>query len=574
MDTLEQAHREHTPECDKQTGNMTFSRFPKFLLLLLLHQVYSEDAEPTFKAKGSVIEMGYCFGVDYIAVYRSAPEGNQLLGNSSADNTPITPPRDLQGRIHINKQEHLLGLQISNLTHMDSGIYKRECWQNQTLISHHTHQLSVCNEEVASEEILVKEEGGRTELLCNSTYAGLEGTSVRWYHELYPSYKLILFLDSSVSLDPLGEELQGVVEARDSGALLLLNNSVLKNNHQFYCLVIKGKNCLSFQNMYLQDHSESRDIFASQGDRVVLNCPSDGNDQQWETPMGRITGSSVKNNQMYILFGNKSEDFSLLIPAVSDQHSGDYSCISSSLEVQYLLVLCPKKESHIKGFSEGSNVVLHCDVGKGDFQRVQWHRRDPSGDYEVIHDSNDETVPIPVDLSGRLILSENGTVLTISHVEVQDERVYWCVVLGGPEFLEEDYDYEGDYDEEDTGEEEFSDDRCIFKQETILSLESIGKTRTILDLKPVPFTPVTTKHETSPTAAPNVTAYAVGAGLVGLLVVGVIAVVIVMKRRAKASPKPRETASRSGLNTTKDIKMNVDPGCTEMLRGHNDEYCA
>lgn len=270
---------------------------------------------------------------------------------------------------------------------------------------------------------------------------------------------------------------------------------------------------------------------------------------------------------MYISFGDKSEDFSLVIPAVSDEHSGDYSCISSSLEVQYLLVLCPKKEPPKKVFSEGDNVLLHCDVGEDDYERVKWHRRKPSGDDELIRDSNDEAVPIPVDLSGRLTLSENGSSLTISHLEVQDEGVYWCVVLGGPEFLEEDDDYTEDYGEEDTGGDEFSDDRCIFKQENILSL--IKEPRTIVN-----FTPRNTNHETSPTTAPNATAYAVGAALLGLLVVVVIVVVIVMKRRAKASPKQGEAASRAGLNTTRDIKMNVDPGCTERLRGHNDEYGA
>ncbi|KAI3370797.1 hypothetical protein L3Q82_007333 [Scortum barcoo] len=422
-------------------------------------------------------------------------------------------PPDLQGRIRINKHQHLLGLQISHLTHMDSGIYKRECWQNQTLASQHTHQLFVCNEEVEAEEIIVKKDGGVSELLCNSTFTGQEGTSVRWYHELYPHYKLRLFLDSSVSLDTLVKELKGVVKVRDNGALLLLNNSMLRNNHQFYCLVMKGKDCLSFQNMYLQDH-EGRDIFASHGDSVKLNCPSDGTDQQWQTPLGNINGTSAKNNQMYISFGDRSEDFSLVIPAVSEELTGDYSCTSSSLEVPYYLVLCPKKESQEKGFSEGSSVLLHCDVGKDDFQTVQWHRRQPSGDDELITDSSDETIPIPEDLKGRLTLSEDDSTLTISNLRVKDEGVYWCIVSGAALFLGEDDDYNEDYDEEDG----FSDDRCIFKQETIMSLTT--KTKRIKDLNHGTFTPVMPKDETSPTT--NVITYAVVAGVVVLLVVGVI----------------------------------------------------
>eukprot|EP00064_Thunnus_orientalis_P014248 superscaffoldBa00002455_g14290 len=553
---------------------MTSFRFLEFLLFLLLHQVRSEEAELVVRAEGSVIEMGYCFGVDYIVVYRCAPEGDQLLGNSSADSTPITLPADLQGRIHINQHQHLLGLQISDLKHMDSGIYRRECWQNRTLVNHHTQQLSVCDEEIGSEEIIVKQEDGGAELQCNSTSIGLEGTSVRWYYEMYPSYELTLFLDSSLSLDPLVEELHGVVEVRESGALLLLNNSMLKNNQQYYCLVMKGTNCLSYQNMYPPERSESRDIFASQGDRVVLNCPSDGSNQQWETPLGSINGSSMENNQMYISFGNNSEDYSLVIRAVSDEHNGKYSCISPSSEVEYSLVLCPRKDPQKNSF-EGGKVSLKCDVGQDEAERVQWYRQEKSGEHELIHDSNDETIPVPEDLRGRLTLSENGSCLTLYNLKIEDRKVYWCVAFGS-EFLES-YDYKDDYDdEEDTEEDGLSDSqywydthKCIFKQEHSVLMKKTGKGSGV---GPVTFIPPSGDLETSTTDDPstdsNVTVYAVGGGLAVLLLAVVIVAVIAIKKRSKASAKQR--ASRSRLNTNRDIKMNVDPGCTDRLTNNEE----
>lgn len=508
---------------------MTSIRLLEFLLILLVHQVYSEEPQPVFRVEGSVIEMGYCFGVDYIAVYRCYPEGDQLIGNSSSNTTAFTPSAPFRGRIHMSKNQHLSGLLISQLTHMDSGIYRRECWKNQTLVSQKTQQLIVCNEEVEPEEMIVNEEDAEVELLCNNTSIGLEGTSVRWYHEKHPSYKLKLFLDSNVSLDPVLEE--GVIEVRESGALIVFNSSMLKNNHHFHCLVIKGKNCLSFQSMYQPDRSESWDIFASLDERVVLRCPSDGNNQQWETPLGRINASDLMNNHMYISYGDKSQDFSLVILAVTDEHIGEYSCISPSLEMQYLLVLCPRKESQDKAVFEGRDVSLDCDVGEeNDSQRVQWHRRKATGEHELICDSKQATVPIPEDLIGRLTLSEKGSSLAISHVNMEDQGVYWCVVLGDPEFLEDDYTdsfIEEGTDEDDSYVGTFMDDpfRCIFKQETILSL-----TRRRLG-------PVSTNFETSPTADPsaasNVTLYAVGAGVAGLLVVGVVIAVTAIKMRTK-----------------------------------------
>ncbi|XP_034734284.1 uncharacterized protein LOC117948630 [Etheostoma cragini] len=517
---------------------MTSIKFLEFLLLFVLQQVHCEEAEHLFRALGTDVEMGYCFGGDYIVVYRCGPEGDQLLGNSSGDIKPITPPADLQDRIQISKNEHLLGLLIKNLTNKDSGIYRRECWQNHMLVSQHTEQLLVCDKEVESEEIIVKEEDERAELLCNNTSIGLEGTSVRWYHEMFPFYKPTLFLDSSVSLELLREELQGAVEVSHNGALLLLANSLLKNNLNVYCLVSKGKNCLSFQNKYLPDNSESWEVFASTGERVVLKCPSEGNNQQWDTPLGGITNSSMG---MSISFGDKSEDFSLVISAFSVEHIGHYSCISSSLEVQYLLFLCPKKESHKQNGVKGGSVLLDCDVGKEDFQRVLWHRGDPVGEHKLIHDSQDKTLPIPLNLRGRLTLSEHGSSLTISHLEEHDQQSYWCVVLGSPKFLEED-DYNGEDEDTDSGNEPYLDDRCIFKQETILSL---------IQAKTIPTA--------DPPAASNVTVYAVGGGLVLLLLLCVAVVVVVIVKKRK------EAASHSGRNATKDIKLDVDLGCSERL---------
>ncbi|KAM7396437.1 hypothetical protein PAMP_019474 [Pampus punctatissimus] len=551
---------------------MTSFRFLEFLLFLrLLHQVYSVEAGLEVRAEGSTIEMGYCFGVDYIVVYRCAQEGDQLLGNSSADSAPIILPGNLQGRIHISQVQYLLGLQIRNLTHVDSGIYRRECWQNRTLVSQHTLQLFVCDEEIRESVITVKEEDGKAQLQCNSASIGLEGISVHWYYELYPSNRFTLFLDSSVSLQPLVEELHGAVEVRDSGALLLVNNSVLKDNQHFYCLLIKGMNCLCFQNMYLPvtiPVSNSKDIFASQGDRVLLNCPSDGNNQQWETPLGSVNGSSMENNQMYISFGDNSEHYSLVIPAVSDEHRGKYFCVSSSFELEYSLVLCPRKDPKTTNAFEGGKVSLECDGGQDDDQKVQWYRWETSGEHELIHDSHNENIPVPENLRGRLTLSENGSCLTLFDLKMEDGRMYWCVVFP-PDFLENYDDEKDDYDdEEDTTEDDYlywSDTNgCTFKQEHSVLMKKTGKGRHV---GPVTFKPTTTAD---PSPASNVTAYALGGGLaVLLLLVAVIVTIFAKKKRSKASPKQRDAASQSGLNTNEN--MNLDPDCIERLTHNADD---
>lgn len=532
---------------------MTSIRSLEFLLFLLFHHVYSEKPEPVFRIQDNTIEMGYCFGADYIVVYRSSPEGDQLLGNSSADTTPVTPPADLQGRIKINKQEFLLGLQIHGLTPMDSAIYRKECWQNQTLVSQLTQQLFVCNEEIESEEIIVKEEDAGTELLCNSPSMRLEGTSVRWYHEMYPNYKLTLFLDTSVSLEPLVEELQSFVKVKDKGALLVIDNSVLKNNLHLYCFVFKGKNCLTMQNMHLPDRSENRDVFASQDERMVLHCSSEGYNQYWETPFGKFNSSDQMQNEMYITTEDK--DFSLVIPKVTDEYTGEYSCISSSREMQYYLVLCPVKTSspHQKTEFEGRNLLLNCDVDQED-QTVHWYRRLKSKKHitELIHYSSDPMVSIPEDLIDRLTASKKGSSLQISNLMMNDAGEYFCVVLRDLKILEN-YPVDDYTDTEDTtGGDDLSVDqywseseRCIFKQGTILIVKD-----------QVPGT--------SPRANPPAAAHIIGSAVavIVVLLIVVIVIVIAIKRKRKNSQEQRKSDE---LDTQKDGSTKKDDPSTKML---------
>ncbi|XP_039881076.1 uncharacterized protein LOC120729502 [Simochromis diagramma] len=508
---------------------MTCIRFAELLLflLLLLHEVYSDNPEPAVRAEREVMELGYCFGMDYIVVYRSASEGDQLLGNSSNKNMPNTPPADLQGRTHISDDPNLLGFQISNLTHLDSGIYRRECWKNQMIINQKTQQLTVCKEQIESEDIIVSKDGKGTEILCNNSAIGSEGTSVRWYHEMYPSYELTLFLDSSVSLKPLVKELAGVVDVRDNGALLVFNNMLQKTTH-FKCLVMKGINCLSFQTMHPPDESESKDVFVSLGDRVLLNCSIDEGDQAWETPLGRID-SNTRGSPMYI----SADDFSLVIPAISADYIGDYSCISPSREMHYALFLCPKSKLQEKVADEGENVSLMCDCGQDVSAIVQWHRYGLTGHYEIIHDSQDKTVPIPKDLRGRVTLSEDGTLLTINDLKVSDGGKYICAVVKTLDFTGNYTDYDTEYDDKGTEEDETDNEwteslECIFKQEITLNLPSSP---------PPPHMP-----------------YVVVAVVVLLLVVaGVIVTIVVVKKRSKRKPAKA------------DIKMDTDPGCSERL---------
>ncbi|XP_054632869.1 uncharacterized protein LOC129181549 [Dunckerocampus dactyliophorus] len=521
----------HKPD-PSVSDSMAFVGVLHISFLFLLHQVHSEDPEPTFKAVGSTIEWGYCFKMDYIVLYKCGPEGDQLLGNSSGDNQPITPPADLHGRIHINNNHELLGLQIRQLTYLDSGVYRTECWKNQTRVSHRSQQLFMCGEEVEVEMFTANERGGQTELLCNHTSTG---TSVRWYYNIEQSSRFQLFLDTSVSLKPLVDELQGVVKVKHNGTLLLLNNTLLKQKQEFYCLITNGEECLSFQNMYKPVDSEMKIIFASAGDKVELNCPFESEKQQWYTPLGNINSSSVRSDRMYIQSDTPGQ-YSLVIPVVSDEHSGEYSCVSATLQLEYSLYLCPQRKPKEKEFTDGGSITLECNVDQVDSKTVLWFRQESAGENKLIFDSNDETAAIPEDLRGRMSLSKNGFALMLSNVDQKDGGSYQCVALERTDSLEYDYDYTDDYDDEEQYLN-YERPRCFFKQEIKVILA--GKSLSISE-------------------------FAIAAIVIVIVIValGLAVAVIVIRMRAKAS---RKQESGSKQRTNKDIKMSVDPECMEKL---------
>ena len=123
--------------------------------------------------------MGFCFGVDYIAVYKPGPGRDLLLGNSSDESAPPSPLSDYQGRVNITNRPPLLGLQISQLRDSDSGVYRRECWKNGGQVDKHELQLLVCDQETSAQEITVAEDGG-AELFCNGSFTAQGGASVLW----------------------------------------------------------------------------------------------------------------------------------------------------------------------------------------------------------------------------------------------------------------------------------------------------------------------------------------------------------------------------------------------------------
>ncbi|KAK9958847.1 hypothetical protein ABG768_010947 [Culter alburnus] len=445
------------------------------LALLLVCALAEDDPEPIFKALGGELEMGFCFGDD-IAVHRLNAGKKELLGQSSSPS--ISPPDAFKGRISFSDDvEGLLGLKITNLQFSDSGTYIRECWNNDTMENYHKHYLYVCTEEFDLQKISLTP-GTGADLVCNT--GSRKHITVKWYKDIS------LFMDTQISLEPLQPELKSLIQVNDKGSFLHVSDEFIQDRPRFYCLAMEGGQCSSFQPIGLPEDPEMKTIYRSVGERIVLACSVDRFRQShWETPFGQVNSSAplrlngTIENQMSVSTSKNSEDYSLDIPSLTSEHSGSYKCFSTFLVEEYVVNVCPLRESADISFSaEDKKVVLQCDFmslpefkDKEEYTSVLWYRN--TGDQDIqIMDSGDPSLTLPNDLQGRLKFSQTYSSLTFTKPKKEDNGTYWCVVLLDNEsFVDEDTSSNDDDEEDEEDEvdhhfvmEEEYMDMCLFMQ--------------------------------------------------------------------------------------------------------------
>lgn len=295
--------------------------------------------------------------------------------------------------------------------------------------------------------------------------------------------------------------------------------------------------------------------------------------------MGNVNSKSVKSAILVSDDNNDDDDndddddnFSLIVHVLSANYSGEYKCFSASLLVaEYALVLCPSGEPTERQFSDGEDVVLECAQGREESHRgamVEWYRRKPLEEEHLILDAKNKTIILPADLRGRVVFSEQDSSLQLSDLIEGDRGEYWCVVLGSPDYIDDD-NYIVSDDEDDDDDDEYPDgndddgnkdsiwqdykyfmETCISKQVTSLTPKekTEDKDRGIN----TDFTPPKKRDPDTDTPveqeADNTIFIAVCGALAGLLIVAVIAAVVVVRRRRAANTE-RGAVMGSGLKT-------------------------
>ncbi len=321
---------------------MIQTRNTVILLALLLVSTFAEkDPEPIFKALGGELEIGYCFGDD-IAVYRMTADGKELLGQFS--NPSVSPPNAFKGRIIFSTEVvGLIGLKLTNLQFSDSGIYIRECWSNSTMENYRKHYLYVCDKEFDFKEISLIP-GTGADLECNMD--SIKHATVKWYRDMH---NVSLFMDTKISLEPLHAEFKSLIRVHGEGSFLHVSDEFIQDRPRFFCQVMEGEQCRSFQTIGLPEEPELKTIYRSYGEDVVLTCSVDPlRKNHWKTPFGQVNSSAPEGtteNQMLVSTRTNSKNYSLVIQSLVSDHSGSYKCFSTFLVEEYFLTVCPLHES-------------------------------------------------------------------------------------------------------------------------------------------------------------------------------------------------------------------------------------
>ncbi|KAK7160387.1 hypothetical protein R3I93_008130 [Phoxinus phoxinus] len=525
------------------------------LALLLASTLAEEDPEPIFKVLGRELEMGFCFGDD-IAVYRLTAGKRELLGQYSKP--LISPPDAFKGRINTSiEYKGLLGLKITNLQFSDSGTYITECWSGNTMDNYRKHYIYVCNEEFGSQEISLTP-GTGADLVCNM--GSRQRGTVKWYRELH---NISLFMDTQISFEPLQAEFKSLIRVHDKGSILHVSDEFIQDRARFFCLVMEREQCRSFQTIGQPEDPEMKSVYRSVGEKLVLTCSVDHLRQNhWKTPFGQVNSSAplrlkgTTENQMSMSTSMNSEVYSLVIHPLTSEHSGSYKCFSTFLVEEYVVSVCPLLESTHISFSPGDKkVLLQCDFmslpainNKVEYISVLWYRNTGEQDIQIM-DSGDPSLTLPKDLQGRVKFSQINSALILTDPKVEDNGMYWCVVLldNDENYDDKDTDFNNDGgDEEDEVElyplvmEEEYMDMCLFMQVTNLTFQPESEPES------------KSEPETSQTK------YIVGAGLGGLLalafLVGIVAVIKMRKKRsASVQGRDLELSEEEGraLKSTK-----------------------
>ena len=358
-------------------------------------------------------------------LYRVSGDEDLLLFNSSQPERPQPDGYDVicEGGC----------FRMPNLTTAHSGVYRTEYWRGNTT-EHTSYRLTVCKKRGDDDDNNVRRDGSA--VVCREDSTPGHGRSLQLYRGNMETGEPVLVLDTNSSLEPLLEDMRGRLHVDLNNSQVTLSEVMHDDFYfTFLCTTWRGAQC---QSVTYSDVNPYHYVLAHEEENLTLPCVSKRESPAqvyWDTPAGDVRLSNTQTRQqevMYMLNGSQTGDYSLIIPSVSQNHSGGYGCGVPGLMKYFRLLVCDKL-SHLElMFSHGESVLLEYNATAHNFYRLElrWYRQIALQPQVLILDSRDDTVLLPEDLRGRVTESAPRHALIISNLTAEDSGLYTWRVFG------------------------------------------------------------------------------------------------------------------------------------------------
>ena len=396
----------------------------EFLLLFVIAgAALATDPVIRFEAEGEWARFSYSCVDKSSALYRVSGDEDLLLFNSSQPERPQPDGYDV-----ICEGEYF---RMPNLTTAHSGVYRTEYWRGNTT-EHTSYRLTVCKKRGDDDDNNVRRDGSA--VVCREDSTLGHGRSLQLYRDMGWMKDPVLVLDTNSSLEPLLEDMRGRLHVDLNNSQVTLSG-VRDADRDFLCTTWRGAQC---QSVTYSDVNPYHYVLAHEEENLTLPCVLKRESPAqvyWNTPDGGVRLSNTQTRQqevMYMLNGSQTGDYSLIIPSVSQQHSGFYICVVPGFMKYFLLLVCDNL-SHLElMFSHGESVLLEYNATAHNFDRLElrWYRQIALQPQVLILDSRDDTVLLPEDLRGRVTESAPRHALIISNLTAEDSGLYTWRVFG------------------------------------------------------------------------------------------------------------------------------------------------
>ncbi|KAI7812312.1 putative hemicentin-1-like [Triplophysa rosa] len=274
--------------------------------------------------------------------------------------------------------------------------------------------------------------GAPADILCQK-FNPSRGETLQVFKNIQnKSYKLscTMILDTNVSLDIIPDVLRSRVV--NNGSLIHFSDVSAVDSGLYSCVVWRDNQCQNVKETSLD--VKNQDIFLEPKQSFTLSCLAKDVKPEsmlaWWYPVGlNLPGLKSEYDQSEMLNDTQTGNYSLVIPHVTLNHTGTYTCRAGQKYYNVVnIFVCSDLEPINMTFSLGDVAYLKCHPHLTETLRVQWYREYDQSSKYLLTDTHGGFVNEK--MKNRLMASNAQSYITILELLITDGGSYWCRVWG------------------------------------------------------------------------------------------------------------------------------------------------